>query len=368
MKTTRFPAIDASQFSEGAVRIIAEDIDMKVSQTNRIKINLKRRMILKRAIFVTTLAASLSGGATVVLKENNPNGTTSASLTTALTGSNNDLVFTARAGGLGGNGITVAYINPGTASHALAVAADLTARSITVTLATDAGTKQVETATAAGTITTAGNVAVTVLSGATGTVTLAVAAALNDTASQWAAKVRTALAANTTIAANFVVSGSTTAIVLTPLLAAANDTTLNIGLADGTSVGVTTAASSANTTPGVAPAITSTSALIKAAIEANTDAMRLVSIAHSGADDGTGIVTALAATPLASGAVNVSTDVQTVVASGALSSSAVTDSVEESTVATPLKVIQPGNDITVAVTAGAATTDKKSLLLEFIPC
>jgi hypothetical protein len=38
---------------------------------------------------------------------------TTAALTTALTGSNNDLVFTARAGGTWGNSIQVAYIDPG---------------------------------------------------------------------------------------------------------------------------------------------------------------------------------------------------------------------------------------------------------------
>lgn len=38
---------------------------------------------------------------------------TKAALTTALTGANNDLVFTARAGGSWGNAIQVAYIDPG---------------------------------------------------------------------------------------------------------------------------------------------------------------------------------------------------------------------------------------------------------------
>lgn len=39
--------------------------------------------------------------------------TTAAALTTALTGSDNDLVFTAKAGGSWGNAIQVAYIDPG---------------------------------------------------------------------------------------------------------------------------------------------------------------------------------------------------------------------------------------------------------------
>jgi hypothetical protein len=48
-------------------------------------------------------------------------------------------------------------------------------------------------------------------------------------------------------------------------------------------------------------AATSTSALVKAALEANSDATRLVSLAHAASNDGTGIVTALTFTALAGG-------------------------------------------------------------------
>lgn len=121
------------------------------------------------------------------------------------------------------------------------------------------GTPQVETATAAGTITASGNAQVVVTAaGVTGSpITLNVAVLENDTAAQWAEKVRTALAANAAITAKYAVGGSTTAITLTSLKAQANDATLNIALADGTSTGVTTAASSANTTAGVAAGILS---------------------------------------------------------------------------------------------------------------
>ncbi len=54
-----------------------------------------------------------------------------------------------------------------------------------------------------------------------------------------------------------------------------------------------------------AGAATSTSTLVKAALEANADATRLVSIAHSGADTGAGIVAALAFTALAGGNLSV---------------------------------------------------------------
>jgi hypothetical protein len=115
---------------------------------------------------------------------------------------------------------------------------------------------QVETATAAGTVTTGGNAAVTVTSALfEEDIVLAVPVELDDAANDIAAAIRTALAANADIAAHFTVSGESAAVILTAKVPAANDTTLNIAIADGTgegaSVGVTTAANSANTTAGV---------------------------------------------------------------------------------------------------------------------
>jgi hypothetical protein len=80
-----------------------------------------------------------------------------------------------------------------------------------------AGTAQVETATAAGTITAAGNASVVVTAaGMTGSPkTISVAVANTDTAATWAGKVRTALAADSAVSALFSVGGTTTAIVLT---------------------------------------------------------------------------------------------------------------------------------------------------------
>lgn len=67
-----------------------------------------------------------------------------ASLTTALTGLNNDLTYTADTAGAAGNDITVAYVNPGTASAALAVT--VTGSAISVSLATDASSVITSTA------------------------------------------------------------------------------------------------------------------------------------------------------------------------------------------------------------------------------
>lgn len=130
-----------------------------------------------------------------------------------------------------------------------------------------AGTAQVETATAAGTVTAAGNAKATITAaGLTGSpLVITFAVANGDTAAQWAAKARAAIAANAAVSALFEVSGTTTAIILTrkPTASyqvgtqtldvfAANDATLNIALDNDTSTGITPAASSADTTAGVA--------------------------------------------------------------------------------------------------------------------
>jgi hypothetical protein len=60
---------------------------------------------------------------------------TAASLTTALTGANNDLTYTARVAGLASESVTVRYVDPGAASAALSVA--VVGQAITVNLATN---------------------------------------------------------------------------------------------------------------------------------------------------------------------------------------------------------------------------------------
>jgi len=144
---------------------------------------------------------------------------------------------------------------------------DLTDNDTTGSDAWVAGTAQVETATAAGVVSGAGNASVVVTSaGMTGSpLTVSVAVAASDTAAVWAGKVRTALAANATIAARFTVSGASTAIVLTrkpttsiPVgsttvdILPGNDATLKIALDNGTCTGITPAPDSANTTEGIA--------------------------------------------------------------------------------------------------------------------
>lgn len=140
------------------------------------------------------------------------------------------------------------------------------------------GTRQVETATAAGSATGNGNVNVTITaSGLTGSPLLVpVAVTSGDTASAWAAKVRTALRANMVISTMFEISGSGTSIVLTKWAKEANDGTVNIAIAaNGT--GITDAPTSANTTAGVA----GTSEALGCLIEEGS-----LSINNPAADDG----------------------------------------------------------------------------------
>lgn len=115
------------------------------------------------------------------------------------------------------------------------------------------GIAQVETATVVGTITLSGNATVIVTgAGITGSpITKNVAVLLGDTASVIAGKIRSALALDANITAVYEVGGSTDKVVLTKILASANDDTLNISVANGTCTGITEDTTSDATVAGV---------------------------------------------------------------------------------------------------------------------
>ena len=117
-----------------------------------------------------------------------------------------------------------------------------------------AGTKQVETATVVGTIVDPGDTSVIVTAaGMNGSPkTIAVAVLALDDANAVAGKIRTALGLDADVTALFDVSGADANVILTSKTFAANDGTLNLSIDNGTCTGLTTAASSANTTAGVA--------------------------------------------------------------------------------------------------------------------
>ena len=113
-------------------------------------------------------------------------------------------------------------------------------------------TQQVETATVVGTISTGGNATVIVTSRDMddSPKTFSVAVLLNDGASTVAEKIRDALAYDADVSEKFLVGGSGANVSLTSHVAIANDSTLNISIANGTCAGLTVASTSTNTTAG----------------------------------------------------------------------------------------------------------------------
>jgi len=185
------------------------------------------------------LAEKTGGGSPAMASTFNQRGTANVSVDTISLGqtstSPSSVQFLSPTYNLEGGTLTTAEIKPGTLATAPAPAA------------------QVETATAAGTITAAGTVSVTVTgAGITGSpLVIPVTVANGDTATVWAGKVVTALAATPAITALYNVTNSTTAIVLTRITTGVYDGTLNVALANGTCTGVTAAATSANTNANV---------------------------------------------------------------------------------------------------------------------
>jgi len=124
-----------------------------------------------------------------------------------------------------------------------------------------AGTAQVDTATvtAASGATSNGNLVVTVAAAGMAGSPLAINVPLTtaaNTAALVAAQVRSVLGATMSVTAMFTVGGTGATATLTRSTPTANDTTLNIGIAAG--LGVSAAASSANTTAGVARVLATT--------------------------------------------------------------------------------------------------------------
>lgn len=237
--------------------------------------------------------------------------TSKSSLTTELTGDNNDMTFTSDASDGDGNDITIAYVNTGDPSEDLEVA--VSGSDITVTLATDAGTAATGTITAgdvftAGETVTIGSVVYTMVASLT-TDPAAVPYEVLIGASAAASLDNLKSAINASAGA-----GTTygTGTVAHPLVTAGDnaDTTQAVtakvvgtgGNAIATVTDGANAVFGAETLEGgVEPAIISTAAEIKTAIEESTPAAALVDVANAAANDGSGVVTAMAQASLAGG-------------------------------------------------------------------
>lgn len=112
--------------------------------------------------------------------------------------------------------------------------------------------KQIESVTIAGSVSGSGNAVVTITaSGMTNSPKAINVAVVNgNDASAAAALIRYALAIDIDISGFFLTGGSTTAVQLTARNDAANDTTMNIAVANGTCVGLTPITTSVNTQAG----------------------------------------------------------------------------------------------------------------------
>jgi hypothetical protein len=121
----------------------------------------------------------------------------------------------------------------------------------------DNATQQVETATVIGAITQNGNatIVVTAAGMAGSPLTLSVPVLNGDAIATTGGKIRNVLSSTVDITDMFTVSGSGANVVLTQIEPSGNDATLNISIDNGTCTGLTTAATSTNTTAVVAVTI-----------------------------------------------------------------------------------------------------------------
>lgn len=222
-----------------------------------------------------------------------------ATLATALTGSNNDIDFTAATSGLAGNDITIEYEDTGVAGESLAVT--VTDNAIKVTLARSTETKATLTTSLTGTNNdfkltardagVAGNsITLTLVDPSANDATLSVDVSGTDITVNLAtdgAGAITTTASDILTAINYDADAQD---LVTVTLAAANDGT-----------GVVTALTQTALTGGLDNAITTTGDDIKTAIAGDVDANALVSTSDHSGNDGSGLVTVMAATNLSGG-------------------------------------------------------------------
>lgn len=230
--------------------ILIKSINMKTVQNILIDFNKSSGRFLFRSIdFISNGINTVSNGATVIVQEVDRSTYTTASLSTAMTGTNNDVTLTAQTAGADGNSITLALVDP---------------------------------------------------------------------------------------------SG--------------NDQELSVAVA-GTDIVVSLATNGSGT-------ITTTAAQLIAAIEGDADAAALVAIDNKGADDGTGVVTALTETALAGGLDWTLKD--TLVNSTDLADSDKEGLVQALSLVSDREVIEGTNSLLISVTTGAtATADLKDLIAHY---
>lgn len=124
---------------------IADGENFQASGTIIVGAPARRRFLLSRILLLTAAVTSLSNGATVVVTERDYSVKTAATLSTTMTGTNNDIVLTARVAGTVGNSTTLTLVDPSANNAALGIV--VTGTSIVANLATGAGGAITTTAT-----------------------------------------------------------------------------------------------------------------------------------------------------------------------------------------------------------------------------
>lgn len=244
---------------------------------------------------------------------NNGKVSTAAALTTSLTGTNNDIVYTADTAGLAGNNITIEYSSTNLQPGQSAAVAHTSGTTIVVDLKTSAGVKATATLTSSGVfqdtetvtideveytfvdaLSTGPTVAYEVLIGASAAASLDnLKSAVNATAGVGTTySTGTAIHPTVTATTNADDSQVFEAKTLGAAgnLIATTETTANNAFGDTVMVG----GEDINQ-------VLSTGDEVKTAIEADTAAAALVGVADAGGNDGSGVVTVMAATNLTGG-------------------------------------------------------------------
>jgi hypothetical protein len=233
-----------------------------------------------------------------------------ASLTTALAGSNNDITFTALEEGTDGNDITVTYVDPDAADQTLSV--EVTDSDIVVSLATSAATKATGTLTSDATA-PSNNDTVTL-----GAVVYTFKTALTDGIVANEVLIGASAAAaldNLKSAVNLTAGGGTTygsATVIHPTITATTNTDTTQVFEAKTAGEAGNALASTETSSHLSfgavtltgannGPITTLASEIVTLINYDADAQVLVTAANASSNDGTGVVIALSETSLAGG-------------------------------------------------------------------
>lgn len=128
------------------------------------------------------------------------------------------------------------------------------------------GTLQVETLACVGTTTGASNINWSLVAADLGMITGTTAVLLGDTPTQYALKIANSLNTNARIRARYTVTQSGANVILTKIMAEANDSTLALTTTNGSPSPGITGATSANTTAGAAPTFSNAITLTNASV------------------------------------------------------------------------------------------------------